>query len=101
MTALHLGAPLVWGIDILRHKIKKARSQFNNNGMIEEKDFIVSIGDIKNTRFVQKIAQRIKDIANEKGYQVAIICNIGDWEDYECTRFPDLLELAKKITYME
>lgn len=39
--------------------------------------------------------------ARAANIEAVLLDPFGDWEDYECPRFPDLLTLSKKITGME
>ncbi|MFC1839291.1 HAD family hydrolase [Thermodesulfobacteriota bacterium] len=52
----------------------------------------VHVGDLYHVDVMGAWAANIKAV---------LLDPFGDWDDYECPRFPDLLTLAKKITNLE
>ncbi|MBU2221079.1 MAG: LOG family protein, partial [Candidatus Omnitrophica bacterium] len=93
MLAAHkLGAPVVWGVELFKYKIKKAKENFLLNQMVPEKDYFLEKGDIKDRDFIKHLAGKINIFANDNHYGLAVVFNIGQWEDCSISNL-DILNL--------
>ncbi|MBF0489767.1 MAG: 50S ribosomal protein L11 methyltransferase [Candidatus Omnitrophica bacterium] len=82
LSTLKMGAPFVYLADHDPEALAAARRTLILNNYEEGKDFFIEDIDLRNFDLIKELTKKVKAEAIKRGKKLALISNIGEWEEF-------------------